>query len=986
MSIAPLPAAAVRLIGATQVITDACSLIKELIDNALDARATSINIEISLDTLSTIQARDNGHGVAPTDRDLLCRRYCTSKIRGYGDLKDLGGSSLGFRGEALASACEIAGEVGVITRVEGEDVACALKMTQTGEVKSRSRASHPVGTTVKVTDLFKHLPVRKQTAVKSAAKTLARVKTMLQAYALARPNVRFALKVLKAKNDKGNWTYVPAKGQPKEDAAFKVVGKECAGQCEWQVMELHGFEVQAFMPRPDAVASKISNVGHFFSLDDRPVCTVRGTLKQVMTIFKEKLRGCSKSLEGAKDPFIWLNLVCPPGSYDPNVEPAKDDVVFEDSNLVLEAVGMLLSSYYVPAPGDEEPEQGPSTSSGLQEFDEDIEEPLRKRRRSVEPAQRNMYSGKDDNVIMLDDNAIPATSIEEEENSQTGLDDISISNPWTAAKMTSSTKTKLKRTGSARNGQLLTPLHERTEVEDNSASEIQRAPIPAHPPWQLMTPAASSPPKNFGHAREREESPLPFQAVPRRQKDQDDEETVQGMTEDTDRSQVGDLFLPDEPSAQRWRGWSKTADFTSAAHLPPGTPQPPMQNAFEAMLPTPNTNGRPFPPRKRRQKQRQHLAEDDYDDSSAPQAEDETRVWFDHLQDAASGSSPAASGRRQKTQKQRARDDIDIRDMFGGGGSRVPESTISEENSDARKRAGVDMRAFTRKSRGGSVNAPFRPVVPQWRSNQAARETRDDSIPDDHDESFYDAEEQHNNADLPEEDEAQDSSPAFLNQQSQATSAESTNMPDSSLAQLSTPRRLAACLDCHDSDSAPHNHSHNHAHDPPVRPSTTTTTTNPSKTGLKRTRSLAHLPLERTPAAYHIQNLDTVLHYHTPDTLAALSRVRKDRLKSGELLDLEAGMCVWGVLEPLRVGDVVVDEGDGEGIDTRQLQCAFTSPGVEANEEEAWTEWLGTWIARSYSMPDGDFTGNAATDADEGEQLGLYVSDALTGHALLYGQ
>jgi DNA mismatch repair protein MutL len=127
MSIQALPPAAVRLIGATQVITDASSLVKELIDNALDARSTSIQIEISANTLDTIQVRDNGHGVAPDDRDLLCKRYCTSKIRDFGDLRDLGGTTLGFRGEALASACEIAGDTQVTTRVEGEDVASCLK-------------------------------------------------------------------------------------------------------------------------------------------------------------------------------------------------------------------------------------------------------------------------------------------------------------------------------------------------------------------------------------------------------------------------------------------------------------------------------------------------------------------------------------------------------------------------------------------------------------------------------------------------------------------------------------------------------------------------------------------------------------------------------------------------------------------------------------------------------------------------------------------
>jgi len=139
MSIAALPPSTISIIGSTQVLTDAASVVKELIDNALDARASSITIEISSNTLDVIQARDNGLGIAPQDRSLICRRYCTSKIRNYSDLKDLGGTSLGFRGEALASAAELSGTTLITTRVEGEDVAVALKVNTKGEVDGYAR-------------------------------------------------------------------------------------------------------------------------------------------------------------------------------------------------------------------------------------------------------------------------------------------------------------------------------------------------------------------------------------------------------------------------------------------------------------------------------------------------------------------------------------------------------------------------------------------------------------------------------------------------------------------------------------------------------------------------------------------------------------------------------------------------------------------------------------------------------------------------------
>lgn len=1021
MSIQALPSAAIRLIGASQVITDASSLLKELVDNALDARATSITIDISSDTLSTLQLRDNGHGVAPEDRDLLCKRYCTSKIREYGDLKDIGGSSLGFRGEALASACEISGEMIVTTHVEGEEVASCLKMSPKGEIKSRTRASHPVGTTIKVTELFKALPVRKQTAVKGAAKTLARVKSMLQAYALARPNVRFALKVLKAKNDKGNWTYVPAKGQPKEDAAFKVVGKECAGQCEWQVMELHGFEVQAFLPRPDAVASKISNAGHFVSIDGRPVSTTRGTLKQIMTLFRERLRGCGKSLEGVKDPFLWLNLVCPPGSYDPNVEPAKDDVVFEDSDLVIEAVGALLSSYYVPEPKEDEPlSEVEATSPGAVQVyeDDELEQRPAKRPRTANSVKHNMYGGDDEAIVTLNDETQPYASIEDDENSQEDINAISVSNPFVMAKMNASNKPK--RTTSFRNGQLMTPLHERNEVEDNSTSVGQSTDIPPHPPWGMPTPAASSPVSKRPATAGREESPLPFQRLKRRLYDDEEDDE-----EDEDTS----LFLPDndradQPNSSRWRGWSKTADFTTAAQLPQGT-QPPLPpagpNAFQLL--TPQTTARPA--RKRQQNPRRQ-DNNDYD-TATPQAEDEGRVWFDHLQQASSGSSPAAKGRNGRAAGRKQQLDIDIRDMFAASAGIVaptrmhvepedleeadhttPSNLISNLNSN---RHGIPRVGAS--SRSG-INAPFRPVIPAWRRNMSATnaDIREDSILGDsnpfttHEQDTVNHNEMFNLA-----------SPILANQMSNpsATVDDQSSMPfPSSIANLSTPRRLAACLDFHNPTSPSHTHNHTLAqsdasdaphnlHPPPIR----------SKySGLSRTRTaaLAKLPLERTPDGFALQNLQTTLQ----GTAIALE-IRQLQVMQNAM-PLEYGTPVWGVMEAIRAGDVEIfeddevspsQEGQAEYDPTQppssqvptmtqmstqdssptksptvnldiQAQSAFSAPPVSEAEANRWEEWVGAWIARSFRTPTDDEVHDVE---DIGEEAGLYVVDAVHGCA-----
>ena len=97
------------------------------------------------------------------------------------------------------------------------------------------RISQPIGTTIRIIDFLKNLPVRRQTALKTSAKSIFKIKILLHAYAFARPSVRFSLKVLKAKNDKSNWIYAPANGDTILDAAIKIAGKRLVDQCQWEL-------------------------------------------------------------------------------------------------------------------------------------------------------------------------------------------------------------------------------------------------------------------------------------------------------------------------------------------------------------------------------------------------------------------------------------------------------------------------------------------------------------------------------------------------------------------------------------------------------------------------------------------------------------------------------------------------------------------------------------------------------------------------------
>lgn len=281
MPIAALPQTTVRAIGSTSVISDPCSVVKELLDNALDASASSLQIEISQNTLDVIQLKDNGCGIPTEDHPKVCKHAFTSKIETVDDLRNVGGSSLGFRGEALASVAEMSGAVTITTRTASEVTAATLKFGRDGELtrfaspikrdvvvslsltpSSSSRTSHPVGTTVRITDFLKHIPVRKQTALKGAAKTLMKLKKLLQAYAFAQPSKRLSLKVLKAKTESNNWQYAPAADATLTDAALKIVGRDVASSCTFKEVSspclgdenMSGqgaYEVAALLPKED---------------------------------------------------------------------------------------------------------------------------------------------------------------------------------------------------------------------------------------------------------------------------------------------------------------------------------------------------------------------------------------------------------------------------------------------------------------------------------------------------------------------------------------------------------------------------------------------------------------------------------------------------------------------------------------------------------------------------------------------------------------
>ncbi|KAJ1923612.1 hypothetical protein IWQ60_005758, partial [Tieghemiomyces parasiticus] len=158
--IRPLPPLARRQLAAEQVVTDLVTVTKELVENALDARATSITVRLINHGLTALTVLDNGMGIAVADHALVAVRHATSKLTSAADL--VGVRTLGFRGEALHALCRTSYRVQITTRTIGEPVATVLTVNRDGEVVCSARMPHPVGTAVFVEKPLYSTPVRRQ--------------------------------------------------------------------------------------------------------------------------------------------------------------------------------------------------------------------------------------------------------------------------------------------------------------------------------------------------------------------------------------------------------------------------------------------------------------------------------------------------------------------------------------------------------------------------------------------------------------------------------------------------------------------------------------------------------------------------------------------------------------------------------------------------------------------------------------------------------
>jgi DNA mismatch repair protein MutL len=320
MAIRVLPPNVSSLIAAGEVIDRPASVIRELLENALDAGASSIEVEISGRHFNRIVVSDNGIGMAPGDLELACHRHATSKLPNN-DITAI--STLGFRGEALPSIAAVA-RLRVVSRPLDQDVAFQV-VAQAGKRSKVHPCAGGFGTRVEVEQLFDNLPAR-QAFQKSFATEMAAIQTVFDKIALCWPSTKFVLR-----SQSRTVTY-PVSDGPEQRIKF-VRGEPLASNAVALSHRDDGISVTGLVSLPTVLDE--AKKGFLDIVVNGRVVSDRTLSAVVQSVYKG-LTGTTHR------PFGTILLQVDPSLVNMNVHPTKSEVRFRDSGKISEAVRLAV--------------------------------------------------------------------------------------------------------------------------------------------------------------------------------------------------------------------------------------------------------------------------------------------------------------------------------------------------------------------------------------------------------------------------------------------------------------------------------------------------------------------------------------------------------------------------------------------------------------------------------------------------------------------
>jgi len=328
-----LPPILANQIAAGEVVERPASVVKELVENSLDAGATKIEVDIVQGGAKLIRVRDNGSGIPREELPLALRRHATSKISTADDLNAI--TTMGFRGEALASASAVS-RLTLTSRTEGQKEAWQVFAEGSEQEAVIKPASHPVGTTVEVKDLFFNVPARRR-FLKSEKTEFSRILQTVSHLALSRFDFEITLR-----RDGRLVKTVKVPGSPDEDIirVGAVVGGTFAEEALRVSLESGGTELTGWVMMPEPGSGSVPD--EYFFVNGR---SVRDRL------LMHAVRQAATEITGRNEvPSYVLYLRIDPHDVDVNVHPTKHEVRFAEArevhDLVVTGVRSALAEVY----------------------------------------------------------------------------------------------------------------------------------------------------------------------------------------------------------------------------------------------------------------------------------------------------------------------------------------------------------------------------------------------------------------------------------------------------------------------------------------------------------------------------------------------------------------------------------------------------------------------------------------------------------------
>ena len=326
MPIQQLPSHLVNQIAAGEVVERPASVVKELVENSLDAGAQAVQVDIVAGGQKLIRIRDDGKGIPQAELELALSRHATSKISSLDDLEAV--ASLGFRGEALPSIASVA-RLSLCSRTADGDAAWQVE-ADGGTVSPPKPAAHPQGTTVEVHDLFYNTPARRR-FLRTERTEFGHIEKWMRRLALSRPEIAFALT-----HNQRTVLQLPAakNAQVERQRIASICGDAFAEQCVHVEREVEGIALSGWIGLPTFNRSQ----------PDLQFWFVNGRSVTDKTLAHAARHAYRDVLFHGRYPAYVLNLTMDPRSVDANAHPAKHEVRFRDGRRVHGVVSQAVET------------------------------------------------------------------------------------------------------------------------------------------------------------------------------------------------------------------------------------------------------------------------------------------------------------------------------------------------------------------------------------------------------------------------------------------------------------------------------------------------------------------------------------------------------------------------------------------------------------------------------------------------------------------